>query len=177
MEVLKIKLLNSIDDDNTWFLKKREKKKLQWIEFTNDRLSDTCRLCWEEKRRMCVCSVQWWWTSSVRTLSLIHHPQIEPVIKRKEKKKKREKGEGRYTYIVTPAAVKWSIFIVRTSVGERTNGRSQEKGRDKDGSTNIHIYICVRPSRVKWTDEKNEKASPDGQLNVRFVFIVWGCMF
>jgi hypothetical protein len=26
MEVLKIKLLNSIDDDNTWFLKKKRKK-------------------------------------------------------------------------------------------------------------------------------------------------------
>jgi hypothetical protein len=82
-------------------------------------------------------------------------------------------------YIVTPAAVKWSIFIVRTSVSERTNGRSQERGRDKDGSTNVHIYIYTFVSDPQESNEqtrKNEKESPDGQLNVRFAFILWGCM-
>ena len=134
------------------------------VEFTDDRLSNTCRVCWEEKRRMCVCSVQWWWTSSVRTLSLIRHPQIEPVMRRRKKKEGDERYTCIYVYIVTAAAVKWSIFIVRTSVGERTNGRAQEKGRDKDGSTNIrayiyvYIYICVQPSRVKWTDEKKRES-------------------
>jgi amino acid permease len=92
---------------------------------------------------MCVCSVQWWWTSSVCALSLIHHPQIEPVIKRKEKSGEGKKKGDIHIHIVTPAAVKWSIFIVRASVSERTNGRSQEKGRDKDGSTNVHSYIYI----------------------------------
>lgn len=100
-------------------------------------------------------------------------------LSRSSREEKRERGDTHtctyiYIYIVTPAGVKWSIFIVRTRTGERTNGRSQEKGQAREGerereretrtagSTNRHLSTHIRPSRVKWTDEK---ASPDGQLH------------
>ena len=153
---------------------------------------------------MCACSVQWWWTSSVRMCTRAHarlasfalhklsRSQREKRREREERKKMREEEEeGRYTsmYIVTPVAVKWSIFIVRTSVKEWTNGRSSQgkrEGRDKDGgSTNVHLYTFVSDPQEsneqtregEEEEEERERIARWSTHCVRFVLLVRGCMF